>query len=75
MTGVLTCTDCGFQASAGFAFCPRCGRRLSSPCPACGFTCEADFAFCPKCDLAKAQEVCERAGVEPDALMVLPFLC
>jgi len=24
---------------------------------------------------AKAQEVCDRAGVEPDALMVLPFLC
>jgi hypothetical protein len=25
--------------------------------------------------LVKAQEVCQRAGVEPDALMVLPFLC
>jgi adenylate cyclase len=25
--------------------------------------------------LAKSQEVCERAGVEPDALMVQPFLC
>jgi adenylate cyclase len=25
--------------------------------------------------LAKAQQVCERAGLEPDALMVLPFLC
>ena len=25
--------------------------------------------------LTKAQEVCTRAGVEPDALMVLPFLC
>jgi adenylate cyclase len=25
--------------------------------------------------LRRAQEVCERAGVEPDALMVLPFLC
>jgi adenylate cyclase len=25
--------------------------------------------------LARAEEVCERAGVEPDALMVLPFLC
>jgi adenylate cyclase len=25
--------------------------------------------------LARAQEVCERAGLEPDALMVLPFLC
>ncbi|HEU5192496.1 MAG TPA: adenylate/guanylate cyclase domain-containing protein [Methylomirabilota bacterium] len=28
-----------------------------------------------ECYLAKAQAVCERAGVEPDALMVLPFLC
>jgi adenylate cyclase len=25
--------------------------------------------------LAKSQEVCERAGLDPDALMVLPFLC
>ena len=25
--------------------------------------------------LAKAQKVCEQAGLEPDALMVLPFLC
>jgi predicted ATPase len=25
--------------------------------------------------LAKAQAVCDRAGLEPDALMVLPFLC
>ena len=25
--------------------------------------------------LAKSQEVCERAGLEPDALLVLPFLC
>ncbi|MGH7349245.1 MAG: tetratricopeptide repeat protein, partial [Candidatus Rokuibacteriota bacterium] len=25
--------------------------------------------------LARAQEVCEQAGLEPDALMVLPFLC
>jgi adenylate cyclase len=25
--------------------------------------------------MQKAQAVCERAGVEPDALMVLPFLC
>jgi adenylate cyclase len=25
--------------------------------------------------LAKSQEVCERAGIDPDALMILPFLC
>jgi adenylate cyclase len=24
--------------------------------------------------LAKSQELCERAGLQPDALMVLPFL-
>ena len=24
--------------------------------------------------LAKSQEVCERAGLEPDALLILPFL-
>ena len=25
--------------------------------------------------MQKAQELCERAGVDPDALLVLPFLC
>jgi adenylate cyclase len=25
--------------------------------------------------LSRAQQICERAGLEPDALMVLPFLC
>jgi adenylate cyclase len=38
--------------SPGFAFCPRCGRRLPQPCAACGFACEPDFAFCPKCGTA-----------------------
>ena len=25
--------------------------------------------------LARSQEVCERAGVDPDGLTILPFLC
>ncbi|MGH7398338.1 MAG: adenylate/guanylate cyclase domain-containing protein, partial [Candidatus Rokuibacteriota bacterium] len=49
-----TCTGCGVEASADFAFCPRCGRRLPSACPACGFACESDFAFCPRCGSARA---------------------
>ncbi len=46
---MVTCAGCGAPASADFAFCPRCGRRLPGPCPACGFRCDPDFAFCPKC--------------------------
>ena len=45
----VTCTGCGSEVSPGFAFCPRCGRRLPHPCPACGFSCEPDFTFCPRC--------------------------
>jgi adenylate cyclase len=44
-----TCAGCSSEVSPTFAFCPRCGRRLPSPCPACGFACEPDFAFCPRC--------------------------
>jgi adenylate cyclase len=50
----MTCSGCGFQASSAFALCPRCGRRLPSPCLTCGFACDADFAFCPKCGSVQA---------------------
>ena len=50
----MTCTGCGSEASPGFAFCPRCGRRLPGPCPACGFSCEPDFAFCPRCGAVRS---------------------
>jgi adenylate cyclase len=48
-----TCSGCGLEAASGFAFCPRCGRRLPAACPACGFSCEPDFAFCPRCGSAR----------------------
>ena len=50
----MTCIGCGFEASPGFGFCPRCGRRLPGPCPACGFACEPDFAFCPRCGATRS---------------------
>ena len=50
----MTCTGCGFEASPGFAFCPRCGQRLPVACAACGFACVPDFAFCPRCGTARA---------------------
>ena len=103
----MTCAGCGFEASPGLAFCPKCARRLPTACSACGFTCAPDFAFCPRCGADRppgtpgaggpagpaeapavseggrvgppprptARAVWEAAGLEPDALMVLPFLC
>ena len=51
---MITCPGCDTEAAPGFAFCPRCGRRLPSPCAACGFPCEPDFAFCPRCGAARS---------------------
>jgi adenylate cyclase len=45
----MSCPACGFATAPGFAFCPKCGRRLPRDCAACGFACDPDFAFCPKC--------------------------
>jgi adenylate cyclase len=50
---MITCPGCDTEAAPGFAFCPRCGRRLPSLCAACGFACEPDFAFCPRCGAAR----------------------
>jgi predicted amidophosphoribosyltransferase len=34
----------------GGAFCPHCGRDLSSSyCPACRYPLKPDWAFCPAC--------------------------
>jgi class 3 adenylate cyclase len=48
----MNCAGCGFAAEPGFAFCPKCGRRLPRDCAACGFACLPDFTFCPKCGAA-----------------------
>ena len=56
------CAGCGSEVASDFAFCPRCGRRLPSPCPACGFACDPDFAFCPRCGAARAAGAATRAA-------------
>jgi adenylate cyclase len=61
----MTCAGCGAEATADFAFCPRCGRRLPRVCAGCGFACESDFAFCPRCGRALAQG--PTAGTGPPA--------
>src|SRR5262245_45211447 len=57
----MACAGCGSEVSAGYAFCPRCGRRQPVACVACGAACEPDFAFCPRCGTARAPS----AGVTP----------
>ena len=48
------CSACDYEASPGFAFCPRCGRGLPRLCSACGRPTEPDFAFCPHCGAPRA---------------------
>src|SRR5262245_46343371 len=57
----MACAGCGSEVSAGYAFCPRCGRRQPVACVACGAACEPDFAFCPRCGTARAAS----GGVTP----------
>src|SRR5262245_49339595 len=61
----MACAGCGFETSADFAFCPRCGRRLPAPCAACGAPCEPDFAFCPRCGAARSSA--PAGGDKPEA--------
>lgn len=59
------------------ALAERAGEpQLLFPCYDGLATLYLDVGDGPKAEhyLAKAQQICERAGVEPDALMVLPFL-
>jgi adenylate cyclase len=53
----MACAGCGFEISANFAFCPRCGQQQAGPCATCGFACEPGFAFCPRCGAAQRQAV------------------
>jgi hypothetical protein len=45
----LACPGCAREVNGG-AFCPHCGRDLSSSfCPACRYPLKPDWAFCPAC--------------------------
>jgi hypothetical protein len=45
----LACPGCAHELNGG-AFCPHCGRDLSSSfCPACRYPLKPEWAFCPAC--------------------------
>lgn len=45
----LTCPGCGKEVNGG-AFCPHCGRDLSSSfCATCRYPLKPDWAYCPSC--------------------------
>ena len=45
----LVCPGCAREVNGG-AFCPHCGRDLSSSyCPACRYPLKPEWAFCPAC--------------------------
>jgi predicted ATPase/class 3 adenylate cyclase len=66
----MDCPDCGFETQPGFAFCPKCGRKLPVTCPSCGSGCAPDFAFCPRCSHRLEAEVSPPAA--PARAAVVP---
>ena len=45
----MKCPDCGCDCQSGFAFCPKCGSKLTTICPHCEFEVFPDFIYCPEC--------------------------
>ncbi len=72
------------RASRSRPIAKRCNWPSRPTSPSCSFPATMVWQRCtwmpaarrrPRFYFQKAQAVCERAGLEPDALMVLPFLC
>ncbi len=45
----VQCPACHFENPDGFAFCGKCGAKLSLMCPQCGAEIPPGFAFCGRC--------------------------
>ncbi|MBN2199440.1 MAG: zinc ribbon domain-containing protein [Candidatus Aminicenantes bacterium] len=43
------CPSCGADVSAGFKFCPNCGKSVQPTCPSCGKPAESSWKACPYC--------------------------
>ena len=71
----MKCPACDLDNPAGFAFCGKCGRRLSLPCPVCGFDSPPGLSFCGKCgtQLAPAELPSSLLG-EADLARLGPYL-
>lgn len=44
-----TCPSCQTDARPGFAYCAKCGTRLTRSCEGCGRSVEAEWTNCPYC--------------------------
>ncbi len=60
---LVTCSKCGAQGRANFAFCPRCGEGLSRSCPVCKKAVEPAWNRCAYCgtELESSQEPEDRS--------------
>src|SRR5262245_28595237 len=66
----MACIGCGFELSASFGFCPRCGCGQPIHCSACGFACQPDFAFCPGCGAKRNGDAAPSAWPDVDRRQV-----
>lgn len=68
-----SCPQCGEWAETGFAFCPRCGARLSPSCPQCQRAVGVHDVYCPHCGTPRPEHVAPLPGPQPSPTQSHPI--
>ncbi len=70
----IQCPACHFENPDGFAFCGRCGAKLTVVCPQCGAEVPPDFAFCGRCGTRLAPSAPADLITEEELTRIEPYL-
>ena len=71
----MRCPACNFENPDGFAFCGKCGHKLTLTCPNCGAESPPGLAFCGQCGTRLVPAEATGALItEADLARLVPYL-
>ncbi|MEJ5311427.1 MAG: adenylate/guanylate cyclase domain-containing protein [Anaerolineae bacterium] len=70
----VQCPACHFENPDGFAFCGKCGAKLTVVCPQCGAEIPPGFAFCGRCGTRLAPPAPAGLITEAELARLAPYL-
>ena len=71
----MRCPACNFENPDGFAFCGKCGHKLTLTCPNCGAESPPGLAFCGQCGTRLVPAEATGALItEVDLARLVPYL-